>query len=210
MNKLIEWFQLELPEMLDDLNEPAKLDQISNLEEKLDLKFPTSFKDLYLQHNGQKGEINTGFFYGLEFLTLDGVYDHWKQWAEIVNTEDDEGMKDLSMFSKSHVNGLIKEVYANKKWIPFAHDWGGNFLGIDFDPAEDGTHGQIINFGRDEDEKFVVAHSFSEFIEWYINELENGNYDIVKEDDDGKSFNTRIPPSGHFLDAVSKIFNHNE
>ncbi len=206
-NKLIKWFQLKLPEVLEDLNEPAKLAQISSLEEKLGLELPESFKDLYLIHNGQKGDINTGVFYGLEFLSLDGIYDQWKSWADLVDTEGEEGMKDLNMFSKSHVNGLIKAIYANKRWVPFAHDWGGNFLGVDFDPDENGIYGQIINFGRDEDEKFVIANSFSEFIDWYIGELNSGNYNIVHEDDGGKSFNTKNPPSGHFLDAVSKIFN---
>ena len=209
INTLTNWFQLELPEVLEDLNEPANPTQISSLEEKLNLEFPDSFKELYLVYNGQKGKINTGVFYGLEFLSLDGIYDQWKSWAEIVDTENEEGMKALSMFSKSHIDGQIKEIYANKKWVPFAHDWGGNFLGIDFDPDVNGISGQIINFGRDEDEKFVVANSFSEFIKWYARELNNGNYNIAQEDDGGKSFNTKNPSSGHFLDAVSKIFNKN-
>ena len=207
--KLRDWFQSKLPEVLEDMNGPAEPEQISSLEEKLAVEFPADFTALYLSHNGQKDQINTGFFYGLSFLSLDGIYNQWRSWAEIVDSESEESMKELSMFSKSHVKGLVKETYANKKWVPFAYDWGGNFLGLDFDPDLNGKVGQVINFGRDEDEKFVLANSFSEFIEWYISELESGNYNIVLEEDGGKSFNTKKPASGHFLDSVREMFQKN-
>jgi hypothetical protein len=58
---------------------------------------------------------------------------------------------------------------------------------LDFDPEINGTIGQIINFGREEEEKTVLANSFEEFIDWYIQELDRGNY-LIKEVDGGKWF----------------------
>lgn len=203
---LMEWVQATLPELMSDLNQPATTSEIASLENKLGVELPEQLQAMYLEHNGQKDEINTGLFYGLNFLPLDRVYEEWRSWAEIIDSQGENGMKELSMFSTSHVPGFIKAAYANKKWVPFAHDWAGNYLGLDFDPAENGTVGQVINFGRDEDEKFVIAKSFSEFMQWYTAELESGNYSIVVEDDGGRSFNTKKPQSGHFLDAVKVLF----
>lgn len=114
---------------------------------------------------------------------------------------------DIPTFCKSHVNGMVREMYANKKWIPFAYDWGGNFLGLDYDPDESGTCGQVINFGRDEDVKYVLAASFTEFIDWYVKQLESGNFRIEpRENNERRSFNTKFPQTSHFLDSVKILF----
>nr|WP_305955588.1 SMI1/KNR4 family protein [Pseudomonas sp. R2-60-08W] len=46
-----------------------------------------------------------------------------------------------------------------------AYDYGGNHLGVDLDPGEYGVSGQVINFGSDEEEKFVLASSVGTFME---------------------------------------------
>ncbi|WP_018295701.1 SMI1/KNR4 family protein [Corynebacterium lubricantis] len=49
-------------------------------------------------------------------------------------------------------------------WIPFAHDFGGNYLGIDTAPGPRGTAGQVFLFGRDEFEgPLVIADSLVDF-----------------------------------------------
>lgn len=208
LEKLIGWMKIHLNEVYGDLNGPATQEQLAALEEKIDIELPEQFKTLYLLHNGQKNKIYTGFFYGLTFLSLDTIYKEWKSWADIVDEEDEEGMADLSCFSESYIEGKVQKIYANKKWLPFAYDHAGNSLAIDFDPDDKGKVGQIINAGRDEDVKYVLADSFSEFIEWYIKELESGNYSIeVEDEDDGtRSFNTKIPESSHFLGAITTLF----
>ena len=87
-------------------------------------------------------------------------------------------MPEEAEFCKSHIEGTVKKLYANKKWIPFAQDWCGNFLGLDFDPDKYGTQGQVINFGADEGVKYVYASSFADFVAWYTKQLEDGNYYI--------------------------------
>ena len=111
----------------------------------------------------------------------------------------------LNDFSTSNPKNAIKKLYANKKWIPYANDGCGNNLGLDFDPDENGVIGQVINFGRDEDDKVVIANSFSEFIDWFVKELESGNFDI-EVDEEVKIFNIKKPTSSHFLDSVIEIF----
>ncbi len=53
----------------------------------------------------------------------------------------------------------IKKKYFHSKWLPIFSDFGGNYIGIDLDPDKKGVKGQIINFGRDEEDMFVLAEN---------------------------------------------------
>jgi len=201
---LFDWITEYLPEVKDDLNNEATESMLYALEEMFDVKFDTAFKSLYQSHNGQKNETMTGFFYGMEFLSVDRIITQWLNSTFPIRQNAPEW--NMNEFAKSHQPQTVKPCYTSTKWIPFAFDWGGNYLGLDFDPDNNGTMGQVINFGRDEDVKYVLANSFEEFISWYAKELAKGNFSIVIEDDGGRSFNTKTPSSGHFLDSVKKIF----
>jgi cell wall assembly regulator SMI1 len=72
--------------------------------------------------------------------------------------------------------GSIKNLYFHSKWLPVAHDFGGNYIGIDLDPDANGTKGQVIVFGRDEDRKFVVAQSLTEFFALFLEMLEDEEF----------------------------------
>ena len=65
----------------------------------------------------------------------------------------------------------IRKKYFHHKWIPIFYDYGGNFIGMDLDPDEQGTKGQIIVFGRDEENMFVIANSLDEFFDFAIQEM---------------------------------------
>ncbi|MBW4625181.1 MAG: SMI1/KNR4 family protein [Brasilonema octagenarum HA4186-MV1] len=200
LNRIEIWFNEHLPKVLADLNPGATESEIESLENHIGIQLPMSFKEFYKWHNGQQGKI-TGLFYGLEFLSLEGIFEQWKTWSDIIDV--DETINE-EIGGKSHIPGKVKEIYINKKWIPFVHDWGGNHIGIDFDPAERGRVGQVINFGRDEDVKFVLADDFESFLNWLMTELESGNY-IVDSEGYG-SFNTMKPETQHFLDSVKLIY----
>jgi len=72
----------------------------------------------------------------------------------------------------------IKEIYFHNKWIPFISDAGGNYIGYDLDPDENGTKGQVIVFGRDELQSVVVGKSLTEFLTKVSDDLSfnNGKY----------------------------------
>ena len=74
-------------------------------------------------------------------------------------------------------------------------------------PGPAGVAGQVINFGRDEDNKFVLAYSLTEFIAWLIAQYQAGNYRIDYRADIGwRSLDIKEPPFDHFLDAVPLLF----
>lgn len=76
----------------------------------------------------------------------------------------------------SFPEGAIKKKYFNPNWIPILFDNLGNYIGIDLDPDVNGTVGQVINFGRDEEEMFVIADSLEQFF--------NFNLELIEKDKD--------------------------
>jgi len=76
----------------------------------------------------------------------------------------------------SHPANAIKKKYFHIKWLPILSDFGGNYIGLDLDPDKKGVKGQVIVFGRDEEDMFVIANSWSEFLDFTIEQIDqNGN-----------------------------------
>ena len=87
-----------------------------------------------------------------------------------------------------------------------AEDWGGNHFGIDLSPGPDGRRGQVINFGRDEDLKVVMAPNLEAFIAWMAGELDGGGGKAVADGKGKIDFELADPPGLHFLDAAKARF----
>jgi cell wall assembly regulator SMI1 len=65
----------------------------------------------------------------------------------------------------------IKKQYFCPFWLPFLEDGCGNYIGLDLSPQYKGKSGQIINFGRDEEEMVVLADNLEEFFDLLISEI---------------------------------------
>lgn len=61
--------------------------------------------------------------------------------------------------------GAIKLKYFHVKWLPIFSDGGGNFIGLDLDPDTNGVKNQVIVFGRDEEDMYVVADDLDRFFD---------------------------------------------
>lgn len=166
----------ELNSLEEALKASAGDEEIEQVEATIGVSFPDDLKELYHIHNGES-RSGPGFFFGLQFLSLEEMVSEWKIWSEL--EPEYQTMGD----HYSIPSGWIKEQYINRHWIPFCHDGGGNHLGIDLSPAEHGVVGQVINFGRDEEMKYVIARSLGEFIHFMRDTVRHGNYTI--EEDDG-------------------------
>ena len=192
---LESWLSQHLPEVLADLNPGCDEDALSELENSLNCQVPEDFKNCYRRHNGQKGET-TGLFCGLPFLSTSEIYEQWMTWQELA--EEDFATE---ITGASYPHNAIKPTYINLKWIPFAHDGAGNHLGIDLDPGVAGVMGQVINFGTDENNKFVLAPSLKDFMTWMLFQYRAGNYQSSS-----RSLALREPHNTHFLDIVPLLF----
>ena len=206
VDRFYAWIAAHLPRMAASLGAPASEHRIAAAETELGVVFPPALRALYARHDGQREPYRGGPFYGLSFLSLDAVSHQWAGWARMVDDGTAAELEKAPSSMRSHAPGLVKPRYANRAWIPFADDSGGNCLGLDFDPDVDGRAGQVINFGRDEDVKYVLADSFEGFLEWLVDEWESGNHRVDVDEDGEEIFSTRHPPSEHFLDAVKVMF----
>lgn len=206
LNELEAWLRNHLPEVAADLKPGATENDLQGFSTVLDVKLPDDFLQLYAWHNGQGMSVNAGPWYGLSFLPLDRVQRECEMWRQVLEESSPESLTSLAQNMKSTPPGFVKRQYANALWIPFAYDWGGNFLGVDLSPDEQGTYGQVINFGRDEERKIAVSPSISAFVSWMLNELNAGNFNIKEESDGGRSFNTLRPEKYHFLDSLAVMF----
>ena len=206
LKELENWLKIHLPEVAIDLNPGATENELQRLTDAIGVQLPNDFMQLYAWHNGQGMSVKSGLWYGLIFLSLDHVQSQCEMWKKSLEESTQESLTNLAGCMKSTPPGFVKRQYANPHWVPFAYDWGGNYLGIDLSPDEKGTYGQVINFGRDEERKIAVAPSIRSFLSWMNNELSAGNFNIKEESGGGRSFNTLRPQKSHFLDSLAVMF----
>ena len=150
---------VKMPFLRRTLREGASAEDIRAAEEEIALSFPDELKDLYLSNDGDNNEALCGMILGFHFLSLDSLLSEWRSMKKIAENAD---INYGSRFS-STPEGCIRKCYADTKWIPICSDGGGNFIGLDLNPDVNGTVGQIINFGRDEYHKTVLAESLDAF-----------------------------------------------
>ena len=155
------------------LNPGASALELDALEEHLDVRLPIALREFLSIHNGQD-KAGVGMVSASLLLSTAGIKQCWDSWREI---DEDDMNEDCADSMESEPEGFIKPMYTNRKWIPLTKDGGGNHIGIDFDPDEQGRVGQIIVFGSDEDTKRLIASDFSEFITKLINSLKNAEWD---------------------------------
>ena len=145
------------------LNSPAPPQAIKAAEEEMGYDLPDDWRQLYAQHNGESGHL--GLFLDLPWLPLEEVLVQWRTWKGLEADYAQEG----THFSVP--SGVIRERYVNLGWIPLSHDWGGNHLGVDMAPGVNGVVGQFINFGRDEELKFVLAQNTADLFRFLAEEI---------------------------------------
>ena len=165
------------PELLDSLNPSATESQIQALEDALQVPLPEDVKTLYRWHDGERNTV--GLFFGMSFLSIEEALEEWKIWAEIAA----EGDSVLDSSIASVPSGFIKENYANRLYLPISADGGGNNIVVDLDPDEKGQYGQVINSGRDEEMRYVIASSVSKWMEFVLHQLQSNNFIIEQEED---------------------------
>lgn len=175
------------------LNPKAQDGAIETLEKRFGHALPPALRDMYEANDGQQRN-SPGIIFGLAFLPIDAVMAKLDAWQEII----DGGLDGLNDDCMSTPEDAIACVYANPYWLPLFEDSGGNHIGLDFDPAAKGTVGQVINFGRDEEGKHVLAKDLDAFI-GQLAELVSSN-EVAQDAQGGMALNDM-----HFIDAIKNI-----
>ena len=168
----------KMPQLSGTLNEGVLNKDIKAAQAKMGLNFPEYLKELYLTNNGDDNEAICGMIMGLHFLSLDSLLNEWMGLKKIA---DDPKINNSGSFSSTPM-ASIKRCYADAKWIPFCTDGSGNFIGIDLAPGPNGKAGQIINFGRDEGNKAVLAKDLNAFFERLVRITKSDDFHVADYD----------------------------
>lgn len=171
--RLEGWLANHAPGIYAGLTPGASDAELDELETLTGHALPADYRALYRRH------ADWGRALRLTHLPLSGVQREWLLWESLAH--DDFATSEQG--HSSHPAGAITLRYVNLGWLPFLTDHGGNSVGIDLAPGPQGMSGQVITFGRDEREKYVLAASLAEFLGVYLERLEAGRVKVIDEDD---------------------------
>jgi cell wall assembly regulator SMI1/ankyrin repeat protein len=130
-------------------------------------------------------------FFGMCLMSPADVASNLKNWTDLAVNGQLNNIQNYPVYPE----GTIKNEYINTKWLSFANDLTTNYISIDYDPAAKGTVGQIINSGRDQWERFVVAKNITELARKVMHIVEANNVEISPEG----YFNLKSEGGGGFL-----------
>ena len=133
-----------------ELNSPATQDELNAVERELGVDFPDDFRQLYLWHDGEKGDIF--LFDSYRMYPLSEVMEVNLAWRKSMRREEKRDADD---------SGVFKDCTANEKWIAFGDNGGNSILLLDLDPGREGVYGQILESCDGENEcEFTGVRTF--------------------------------------------------
>lgn len=196
------------PGLCQDLRSPASSAALDALEELIGYQLPAELRELWLLHDGQLSpeERGLGLLGGLVFLSIEGVQLEWLNWRKRREETSVDEMAELSMLSVSVPEGVIRPEYTWPGWIPVGKEvLQRNYLGIDLDPGPLGTSGQLIIFGRDEDEKTLIARCLGDFLSFLALEARRGAFVVVDGTFNGVTVPLLKHREGRFLSVLQRL-----
>lgn len=179
-----------IAEAEDELLAPVSAEDLEAAESELGVKFPEAFRQLYMWHNGNKGDLFLFDTYRIsplkEMLML-----HQQAMAAI----------DKELYEVHDDAGVFKDCIANTKWIQFADNGGNTLVFLDLDPGKQGQSGQILDACDGETEcHFASIKEFISDINRRISSAEiawdedAGSFEEIDEDSitEGERFKEKI------------------
>jgi cell wall assembly regulator SMI1 len=197
-NKLETWLVEHQPQIAASLRPAASEAALASFEASIGQALPAEVRAVYQRHDGQRDQLSLGMYFGMIFMSLEYSLGHWQMWASVIDSFSQQDMDNLKPFG-SYPRGMIKPLYASKAWIPLMSDGNAtNGLAIDLDPDAKGIRGQIISYGRDEREHYVVAPSITHLFDQLAIKLELGEYGMVEFNGE----RSLAPPSATLLGSL--------
>jgi cell wall assembly regulator SMI1 len=189
-----EWLRTHVPLAYENLAPPASEADLRELESGIGFILPDDVRSILGENNGQKvvpftseHEHAVPCIPTLIFLSTSEIKKRWNFWAEIRQEEDDlDSLQEIGDVFPG-ASGLIKPLYTSPGWIPlWADPMAQDYIGIDLDPDTGGKRGQIINFGRNEEQHFLCAPDFQSLLLILLDEVKSGRWpasEIVPDED---------------------------
>ncbi|KAH0830342.1 hypothetical protein J3R83DRAFT_1734 [Lanmaoa asiatica] len=210
-NRIKIWLGREYPELGDTLNYGILPQDLTQMEMQFGFALPQAVRESYSVVDGQEAESSAGcsegLFFGLSLLPLEDVLEEWRFWREV----DDDPMTGanprLRDLMQSIPDGWIRKEYSQRGWIPLVVDKAGNYIGVDLNPGEGGSIGQVIVFGRDFDTKVVLWRGdgpggWARWLSNFADELESGEgYELGQGNSEGEGSEDELGYEAYFYDG---------
>lgn len=181
---------------------------LAQIEMQFGFELPAPVRESYLVCDGQEPEsaagCSEGLFFGLTLLPLEEVLEEWRFWRDVDDDPMTGANPKLREVMHSIPPGYVRKEYSSKGWIPLVADRAGNYLGVDLNPAEAGSVGQVIIFGRDFDTKVVMwrgdgSSGWAKWLASFVEELESGEgYELGAANDGSEGSEDDIGYESYF------------
>lgn len=166
---------------------PLKDDEAQELEKYLGHSIPPQLFEFLKMSNGAEvdytfeGDTLTD---GWSVLSSSEIIQRHKEWSDLAACGPNTGVA----YEKG-APGVTQLRLLHPGWIPFAHEYGGNVLGIDLVPGPNGIAGQILEYGRDLYEGPIRhADSLIDFLAGRRYPRRNGSVDYLVHPQEQASF----------------------
>lgn len=207
----VGWLRQHVPLAYENLAGPAHPDELAALEAAIGMVLPDEVKAVLGVHNGQIGYEVWDYDHAvpciptLLFLSTSEIQRVWELWESTRDLPSTVGLQEIGNVFPS-ARGLIKPLYTSPGWIPlWADPTRPDYIGLDFAPGPDGTPGQIINFGRNEEYHFLCAPDFTDLLEFLLQQVISGAWPatLTTDEEDDEDYE----PHPWFGDPEASFFN---
>jgi cell wall assembly regulator SMI1 len=196
------WLAEKAPLAFANLAPPAKAKELAELEQRLGQRLPKAVRWLLAQNNGERRSSGAGVLPGLRFLSCKRILAEWKSWDSLR-----KGKGAQLETHDAHAGNLdpgVRPVYTHPGWIPLFQDGDrADYLGVDLAPAPKGKSGQVINFGRDEDQHFIAFADVEALLAFWLAEVRAGRCRQHSGDDD-EAAGTLLHQRGNSIDLLRR------
>ncbi|KAF8558521.1 hypothetical protein OG21DRAFT_1504266 [Imleria badia] len=213
-NRIKFWLAREYPELGDTLNYGILPQDLAQIEMQFGFALPQAIRESYLVVDGQEAESSAGcsdgLFFGLSLLPLEDVLEEWRFWREVDDDPTTGANPRLRDLMRSIPDGWLRKEYSQRGWIPLVVDKVGNYIGVDLNPGEGGSVGQVIVFGRDFDTKVVLWHGdgpggWARWLSNFADELESGDgFELGQGNGEGEGSEDGLGYEAYFYDGSGR------
>ncbi|KAF7311525.1 hypothetical protein MKEN_01054800 [Mycena kentingensis (nom. inval.)] len=212
-NRFRAWLAREYPELGDTLNYGILPQDLALVEEQFGFELPRVVRESYLAVDGQEAEsaagCSEGLFFGMTLLPLDDVLEEWRFWREVDDDPSTGANPHLREEMRSVPTGWVRKAYSQRGWLPLIADKAGNYVGVDLNPDEGGSIGQVIVFGRDFDTKVVLwggdgAAGWAKWLSFFVDDLESGDGYEIGGNDNSDEAEDDIGYESYFYDGTGR------
>ncbi len=183
-SRLESWAEKNAPAMLAKPAPGATAEEIASLEQSMGLRLPADLRESLLIHNGEsEGWPNLTFADRGIYFPVQAILENWNQRRSIASSKPDiygeRTIEEMIQDGDLDVEGPVQAKHFLDAWIPIMDLNRDVFWALDLAPLEGGQIGQMIEVDWEGASWRVIANSFGQFFEHYVDELESGVYKLV-------------------------------